>query len=129
MNTNPDRPLSPHLQIYNLPLSARLSITHRITGVILAAGTLLITALLIAAAMGEVWYNYVMDLFMTDIGRIIMFGWSAALYYHLLSGIRHMLMDTGRLISHTGAMVSGWVIILGSIGLTAATWYCVLIYR
>ena len=129
MTTNPDRPLSPHLQVYNLPLSARISILHRMAGVVLSAGTLLVAAVLISAALGEVWYNRVMDLAMTDIGKFVIFGWSAAMYYHMLSGIRHMIMDTGAMMSHKGAAISGWLVILGAIALTAATWFCVCSFR
>lgn len=124
-----DRPISPHLQIYNLPLSARLSITHRITGVALAAGTILLAAVLIAAALGEDKYNRVMDLLATDIGTYAVMGWSAALFYHTLSGIRHLIMDTGRMISHRGAAASGWLVILGTIALTLGTWHCACLYR
>ena len=46
------RPLSPHLRIYRMPLAAVLSITHRITGVGLTLGTLLLTWWLAAAAYG-----------------------------------------------------------------------------
>jgi len=124
-----DRPLSPHLQVYNLPMSARLSITHRITGVALSVGTILIAAVLIAAALGEGWYSRVMDLVMSDLGTLAVFGWSAALYYHMLSGIRHLIMDTGRLISKRGAAVTGWLVILGALGMTIATWFCVCSFR
>lgn len=124
-----DRPLSPHLQVYNLPMSARLSIMHRITGVALSVGTILIAAVLIAAALGEDWYNRVMDLVMSDLGTLAVFGWSAALYYHMLSGIRHLIMDTGRLISKRGAAVTGWLVILGALGMTVATWFCVCSFR
>jgi succinate dehydrogenase / fumarate reductase cytochrome b subunit len=124
-----DRPLSPHLQVYNLPLSARLSIMHRMTGVALSAGTVLVAAVLISAALGEVWYNRVMDLVMSDLGTLALFGWSAALYYHMLSGVRHLIMDTGRLISKRGAAVTGWLVILGALGMTVATWFCVCSFR
>ena len=110
-------------------MSARLSIMHRMTGVILALGTFLIAALLIASAMGEEWYNRIMDLMATDAGTVIMFGWSAALYYHMLSGLRHLVMDTGALLSHRASAVSGWLVILGALALTAGTWYCVHSYR
>lgn len=123
MTTNPDRPLSPHLQVYNLPLSARLSITHRITGVLLIIGSVMVAAWIIAAAMGEDYYNIAMGWAQSQTGKYILIGWSAALYYHMLSGVRHMIMDTGRMISKCGAAASGWLIILGVIALTGLTWW------
>ncbi len=116
------RPLSPHLQIYKLPLTALMSITHRITGVSLAIGTLLIAAFFIASASGEAHYNFVMSLATSAIGQIILFLWSAALYFHMCNGIRHMFFDTGKLLDKKKAMRSNYYVIAGAIILTAVTW-------
>lgn len=93
------RPLSPHLQVYKLPLTALMSISHRITGAGLAIGTILVTAFLISAATSEDAYNTVMGIATSAFGQIILFLWSAALYFHMCNGVRHMLWDTGRYLS------------------------------
>lgn len=91
----PDRPLSPHLQVYRLPLTAILSITHRITGVGLALGALLLVAWLTAAAAGPAWFGTVSSLMGSWLGRIVLFGFTWALFYHLCNGIRHLFWDAG----------------------------------
>ncbi len=66
--SNQDRPLSPHLLLYRPQLTSVLSITHRMTGVGLAAGTLLLVYWLVAAATGEAAFETaraVIDSFMT----------------------------------------------------------------
>lgn len=123
MTTSTNRPLSPHLQIYNLPMTARMSITHRMTGVILQGGMVFLAGFLVAAAMGEEHYNLVMQWAAHPIGQIVLFGWAAAFYYHLCNGIRHLVWDTGRLFNVAQANLAGWIILLATAALTAGTWY------
>lgn len=123
-----ERPLSPHLQVYRLPMTALMSISHRITGVALSAGCVLITAFLVGAAVSEDAFTAVKDFSITTIGTLILFAWSFALYYHLCNGIRHLIWDTVRLLEQRAAIIAGWVVLLVSAGLTAATWYFASIY-
>lgn len=118
------RPLSPHLQVYKLPMTALMSISHRASGVILALGTILVTAVLIAAATGEAEYNFVMGLFASLPGKVVLFGWSLALYYHMCNGIRHLFWDMGYLFKLANAKASGFVVLITAAALTAGTWYC-----
>jgi len=90
------RPLSPHLQIYKPMLSMMVSITHRITGAALYFGFLLFTWWLLAAATGPAYFDFVQSLFGSWIGQLVLFGFTWALMYHLLGGIRHLIWDTGR---------------------------------
>lgn len=116
------RPLSPHLQVYRLPLTALMSITHRITGASLAIGTILVTAFLISAASGQAQYDVVMGLATSLFGQIILFLWSAALYFHMCNGIRHMFWDTGRFLEKDKAMRANYVVLLMAFIMTAGTW-------
>ncbi len=116
------RPLSPHLQVYKLPLTAIMSIMHRITGASLALGTLLIAAFFIAAASGEAHYNVIMGLASSTMGTIILFLWSAALYFHMCNGIRHMFFDMGKLLDKKTAKRSNYYVLAGAIILTTITW-------
>ena len=77
------RPLSPHLQIYRWQLTMAMSILHRMCGVALAAGTIALVWLLVAAACGEKSYKFYIGLWDTFIGQLMLFGWSIALFYHL----------------------------------------------
>lgn len=116
------RPLSPHLQVYKLPLTALMSITHRITGAALAGGMVLVTAFLLAAASGEAQYNFVAGLAGSPFGKVILFLWSAALYFHMCNGVRHMIWDTGKLLEKDKAMKANFYVIATATILTAATW-------
>jgi succinate dehydrogenase / fumarate reductase cytochrome b subunit len=105
------RPLSPHLQVYRLPLSATLSILHRITGVGLALGTLLMVCWLSAGASGPQAFAAVHGFIGSIIGRLLLFGWTAALFYHLFSGLRHLAWDTGKGFEKEQYAASNWMII------------------
>jgi succinate dehydrogenase / fumarate reductase cytochrome b subunit len=117
------RPLSPHLQVYRLPMTALMSISHRITGVILAGGCLLVVLFFIGAALGKEEYDYIMGLAATPAGMYFMMAWSFVLYYHLCNGVRHLIWDTVHLLDQDKAIMAGWVVLLTTAGLTAATWY------
>lgn len=127
--TTENRPLSPHLQIYKPQITSMLSILHRITGVALAAGTLLFVWWLIAAAAGPEAYAGVEGFIGSWIGYIVMIGWSFSLFYHLCNGIRHLFWDAGRGFEIATVERSGWVVVIASVGLTAAAWIVALIVR
>ncbi|MBK20111.1 MAG: succinate dehydrogenase, cytochrome b556 subunit [Rhodospirillaceae bacterium] len=117
-----ERPLSPHLQVYKPQLTSTLSILHRITGVALSAGTLLLVWWLIAAAMGGGAYTTVQMVVGSWIGQLMLFGWSFALFYHLCNGIRHLFWDIGKGLDLPAAYRSGWIVISSSIVLTLCSW-------
>ena len=116
------RPLSPHLQVYKLPLTALMSISHRATGAGLAIGSILVTAFLFAAASGETHYDMVMDFATSTPGKIMLFLWSAALYFHMCNGVRHMIWDMGKCLDKDKAMRTNYFVLIGAFLLTALTW-------
>ena len=119
---NVERPLSPHLQIYRWPVTMATSILHRATGCALAAGTLLLTWWLAAAAAGSDYYALVQACLGSILGRLVLLGFSWALFYHLLNGIRHLFWDAGHGYSIPVANKSGWAVIIGSVVLTVLAW-------
>jgi succinate dehydrogenase / fumarate reductase cytochrome b subunit len=116
------RPLSPHLQVYKPQLTSVLSILHRITGVALAVGTLLLVWWLIAASIGPAYFDRVQSVIGSLIGRLVLFGWSFALFYHLCNGIRHLFWDMGRGLELPSVAASGWAVIVISLALTGISW-------
>jgi len=116
------RPLSPHLQIYRLPVVAVSSITHRITGIALTVGTLLLTWWLVAAAAGPEAYDTVRAVIGSPIGLLALLGWTWAFSYHLLKGIQHLIWDTVRGFDKAGAAKSSQVVFAGSFILTVVIW-------
>jgi len=91
-----ERPLSPHLQIYRPMLTMTMSIVHRITGVALYGGVILLVWWLSAAATSDAYFDLVQSFFGHWFGRIVLFGFTWALVHHALGGLRHLLWDTGR---------------------------------
>jgi succinate dehydrogenase / fumarate reductase cytochrome b subunit len=117
-----NRPLSPHLQIYKPQLTSVLSILHRITGVALAIGTLLLVWWLIAAATGPGAYDSAQSFIGSILGRLLLLGWTFALFYHLANGIRHLLWDAGWGFELSTAYTTGWLVVIVSIVLTVVSW-------
>ncbi len=116
------RPLSPHLQVYKPQLTSVLSISHRITGVALAAGTLLLAWWLIAAATGPEAFATVQGFLGSWLGYLILFGFSYALMYHLCNGIRHLFWDAGYGFELETVYRSGWATVIASAALTVIAW-------
>jgi succinate dehydrogenase / fumarate reductase, cytochrome b subunit len=117
------RPLSPHLQIYRWMLTLAMSIVHRITGIGLYVGSLLLAWWLIAAASGPNAYGRVQWFMGTTIGLLILFGYTWALLHHMLGGIRHLIWDMGY---GFGPSEREWLTaanLVGSIGLTVLLWF------
>lgn len=117
-----ERPLSPHLQVYRPLINMVMSIVHRITGVALYFGTILLAWWLTAAATGPGYFEYVNGIFGSLPGRIVLFGYTWALMHHMLGGLRHFLWDTGRGYDLATIDKLSWGTLIGSVVLTAAIW-------
>jgi succinate dehydrogenase, cytochrome b556 subunit len=94
MSTN--RPLSPHLQVYRLPLTGLISITHRMTGVFLSLGLVLFVYILLALALGESTYTGMQQFMSYGLCQLIYWGFIYALFFHLCHGTRHLIWDIGK---------------------------------
>ena len=121
-----ERPLSPHLQIYKPQISSVLSILHRITGAGLGIGLLLLAWWLIAAASGPDAFATVQGFIGSWLGRLILFGFTLALFFHLLNGIRHLAWDVGWGFEKQQAHMTGLLTVGGAAGLAVLTWILVL---
>jgi succinate dehydrogenase / fumarate reductase cytochrome b subunit len=117
-----NRPLSPHLQVYKPQLTSVLSIGHRITGVALSVGTLLLVAWIAGAAKGPDAFAIVSGFMRNPIGLLLLFGWSVALFYHLANGIRHLFWDAGYGYEIETAYRSGWIVVAATVAMTALAW-------
>ena len=121
-----ERPLSPHLQVYRWQVQMVTSILHRATGVALIVGALAMVYGLVSLASGpERWDTFIAcvgSLF----GKIILFGFSWALAYHLLNGIRHLMQDAGHGFAIPDFVRNSWISIIGSVLLVVVVWVIVL---
>ncbi|WP_031432224.1 succinate dehydrogenase, cytochrome b556 subunit [Methylomarinum vadi] len=120
---NKNRPLSPHLQVYRLPLTGLISITHRMTGVLLSLGLLLFSYMLSMLSSGEPAYRSLQTLIDRPLIQVVFWGFVYALFFHLCHGIRHLIWDCGS--SFERDTMNGYAVLelLASIALTAAIFF------
>jgi len=111
---SPDRPLSPHLQIWRFTVTMAASITHRATGVALYTGTILLALWLFAAALGPGVFWRVGAFLTSPFGMFVLAGYIWALSFHLLNGLRHLYWDSGRGLAPKTATMTAWLVYGGS---------------
>ena len=116
------RPLSPHLQIYKPQWTSALSILHRITGLLLSAGMLVISAWLVSLASGPASFETIRSVLSHPVLIVVLIGWTLALFYHLLNGIRHLIWDAGMMMDIPSARRSAWVVVVLAFVFTAVVW-------
>ena len=119
------RLLSPHLQVYRPQMTSVMSIMHRAAGIVLTTGTLVMTAWLVSLAMGAVSYGMVAAFLAHPLGQFVLFGYSVALIYHALNGIRHLGWDIGIGLTIPEVYRNGQLVLILTAVLTAALWAAV----
>ena len=119
------RPLSPHLQIYRMPLTAITSILTRITGNGLIVGTLLVVWWLLAAATSPDYFDFANAVLLSWPGKIVLTLSLWAVWYHYLAGLRHLYFDAGKGLDIATAEKLGWGVIIGSVILTILTFFVI----
>jgi succinate dehydrogenase / fumarate reductase, cytochrome b subunit len=116
------RPLSPHLEIYTPMLTMVMSIVHRLTGSALYIGTLLLAWWLVAASSDANSFAVIAGLLGSFIGQVALFGFTWALFTHLLGGIRHMIWDAGYGFDHPEREFLAQATLIGGAGLAVIVW-------
>jgi succinate dehydrogenase cytochrome b subunit len=124
-----ERPLSPSMfpVWYRFQLGSLLSILHRLTGIALTVGSILLTWWLIAVAAGGRLFAATHVFIASPIGMLLLFLWSAAFFYHLCSGIRHLAWDAGYGFEIRDANRNGYAALAATVLLTIITWSYVLL--
>lgn len=117
-----DRPLSPHLQVYRLPLTVVLSITHRLTGLAMAAGVVLLITVLFSVAAGPQAYAAAQGLLDSWLGHLVLIAFTLALYFHLCNGVRHLFWDVGYGFDLDTVDKTAIATLVGAVVLTGLTW-------
>jgi succinate dehydrogenase / fumarate reductase cytochrome b subunit len=121
VSNSDNRPLSPHLTIYRPQMTSISSIFVRITGNALLAATLLMVWWFLAAATSLGAFELASSVITSWFGNVVMILSLWALWYHTLGGLRHLIWDTGRGLELRAAERMGWMMIIGSLVLTALT--------
>lgn len=118
------RPLSPHLQVYNLffKISSLTSILHRLTGIALVFGSVIIVWWLMAIAHGPDAYANFNTALQHPLGKLILIGFTWAFWYQLLNGVRHLFWDAGYGFKLPTAKATGVFVLVASVLVTLLTW-------
>jgi len=117
------RPLSPHLQIYRLPLAARLSILHRGTGVFLCLGAFALVLWLLAVAGAPEQYDRFMALAHGWPAKLFALATIFSLMLHFFTGLRHLLWDIGLGLELKQVLASNWLVVLAAgVATVALAW-------
>jgi len=114
-------PLSPHLQVYRLPLVALVSISHRACGVANGIGYALFIMFLLSIASGNEIYNISYTILTSIVGKILLTLWIFSLYLHMSNGIRHLFWDLGYGFGGNSPLISSLVVLAATILMTIIT--------
>jgi len=127
MAATKSRPLSPHLGVYRWGPAMLVSILHRVTGAGLSiVGLAVLTWWLLAVTAGPDAYASFTRVATSPVGLIVLVGLTWAFFQHLLSGIRHLVMDTGAGFDLGVNRLFATLTIAGSMFLTALAWYILM---
>lgn len=116
------RPIAPHAQIYRWPITMGTSILHRITGVGLAGGSIILAWWLVSVSMGPDSYATFADVASSWLGRFVLFGFTLSLVYHALNGLRHLMWDAGIGMNLASASRSGITVYVLAVIATLLIW-------
>ena len=117
------KPLSPHLQVYKPQITSILSITHRITGIILFFSSFFLALWLFSMAYNENIKNLVNTFFSLFFGKTILFFISFSFFYHLLNGIRHLFWDIGYGYKLSNVYITGLLVIVLTLIINIYIWF------
>ena len=122
-----ERPLSPHLAHYRWEIGQSTSILHRATGIALAAGLPVLAWWIVTVAVGGGMADWWNGFFASWPVKIALFGWTVAICFHLLNGLRHLGFDSGHGFGIPTARATGWSAIAGAIALALLVWAFVIL--
>jgi len=119
---NDPRPMSPFTTIWRWHVTMVTSILHRVSGLVLAGGSVLIALWLFAVAAGETRYDQIMNLLGSWPGKAVLFAFSLALFFHLLNGVRYLVWDSGHGFEKKTANQTSWLVMILAVLLTFGLW-------
>jgi len=119
-----ERPLSPFMfpVWYRFQITSALSILHRLTGIALAVGSIVLAWWLVAVAAGGQVFATTHAFIASPVGVLLLFLWSFAFFYHLCNGVRHLAWDAGYGFELRQAFFGGYAVLVATVVLTALAW-------
>ena len=120
-----NRPLSPHLSIHKKILTAVFSIFHRLTGIGLSIGAILLSLWITLLALGPDFYLIFTKISSFYFFKIFLFLWTLAIFYHLFNGVRYLFWSFGKGMDLLTVYRSGYIVLILSIISTLFVWLSV----
>ena len=114
--------MSPHLQVWRWHVTMLTSILHRVTGVGIYLGALILAAWAISLAAGPEAYALFLVIMGSWLGKLVLLGMSASLFFHMGNGVRHIVWDFGHGLSKEDASASSFAVLGFAIAATGAVW-------
>ena len=119
---NDSRPLSPHLSIHKKVLTSIFSITHRITGIWLSVGSILISIWFLLLSLGPNYFSYFEMVSKNILFKLILFIWTIGIFYHLFNGCRKLYWSFGIGMDLITVYRSGYIVLVLTLISTALVW-------
>ncbi len=116
------RPLSPHVLHWRWHVTMAMSILTRVTGGAAFVGMFLVTGWVLALASGQAAYDSYMGLLGSIPGKVVLFGFTVAIFLHLAGGFRHLMWDLGKGYSKGAASASAWAAMAFAIVASLVVW-------
>ena len=123
----PQRPLSPHLEIYRFRITMFTSILHRALNGALAIGLIFLAVWILSIAVGGDFYTGYNAFLSSWLGQIMLFAWTYAAFYNIAHWVRHFAWDLGYWFELETAQKSGWIALIVPAVLTVLMWLYILI--
>ena len=120
-----NRPLSPHLSIHKKVLTALFSIFHRITGIGLSVGSILITIWFLMISLGPNYFVYFEIISKNIVFKFVLLIWTIGVFYHLYNGCRKLYWSFGIGMDLITVYRSGYIVLFLTIISTIAVWVLV----
>ena len=119
---NDSRPLSPHLSIHKKVLTSIFSITHRITGIGLSIGSILISMWFLLLSLGPNYFSYFEMVSKNILFKFILVIWTIGIFYHLFNGCRKLYWSFGIGMDLITVYRSGYIVLVLTLISTALVW-------
>jgi len=120
-----NRPLSPHLSIHKKVLTALFSIFHRITGIGLSLGSILIAIWFLLISLGPNYFIYFEMISKNILFKFTLLIWTIGIFYHLYNGCRKLYWSFGIGMDLTTVYRSGYIVLFLTLVSTIVVWVLV----
>ena len=120
-----NRPLSPHLSIHKKVLTALFSIFHRITGIGLSLGSILIAIWFLLISLGPNYFIYFEIISKNILFKFTLLIWTIGIFYHLYNGCRKLYWSFGIGMDLTTVYRSGYIVLFLTLVSTIGVWILV----